>query len=227
MNLPPDFDNHAPLHSSNSWMRCWSEGEHPILRGQMLAAREITDVLMVDFMKCLDGQARDRALITTLGYALQRAGVQILELDMREIGVMTVPAGKDGSGWGIVLYDNVAGGAGHVRELLGLGRLWLEEALRVLYVNSDHHDRCETACLDCLLGIDAQIALSRGLLKRKQAHRVLALLLQRSPLSQLDKTSKQENHSSENTRIEIPKTDSGIDSRDLLRKAQERIKRRR
>ncbi len=227
MNLPPDFDNHAPLHSSNSWMRCWSEGEHPILRGQMLAAREITDVLMVDFMKCLDGQARDRALITTLGYALQRAGVQILELDMREIGVMTVPAGKDGSGWGIVLYDNVAGGAGHVRELLGLGRLWLEEALRVLYVNSDHHDRCETACLDCLLGIDAQIALSRGLLKRKQAHRVLALLLQRSPLSQLDKTSKQENHSSENTRIETPKTDSGIDSRDLLRKAQERIKRRR
>ena len=227
LKLPPDFVNHAPLHSSNSWMRCWSDGEPHILRRQMLAAREITDVLMVDFMECLDFQARDRALITTLGYALQRAGVQILELDMREIGVMTVPAGEDGSGWGIVLYDNVAGGAGHVRELLDLGRSWLEEALRVLYVNSDHHDRCETACLDCLLGIDAQIAVSRGLLKRKQTHRILNLLLKRSPLLQQDKTSEQKKNFSENTRTETPKTDSGIDPRDLLRKAQDRIKKRR
>ena len=227
LNLPPDFVNHAPLYSSNPWLRCWHDGEPHILRRQMLAAREITDVLIVDFVRCPDFPAHEFDMITTLGYALQRAGVQILELDMREIGVMTVPAGEDGSGWGIVLYDNVAGGAGHVRELLDLGRLWLEEALRVLYVNRDHHDRCETACLDCLLGIDAQIAVSRGLLKRKQAHQVLDLLLKRSPLSQLDRTSKQENYSSENTRTQTPKTDSGIDPRDLLRKAQERIKKRR
>ena len=227
LNLPADFVNHAPLHSANPWMRCWADGESHILRRQMLAAREITDVLMVNFMGCPDFPVQDHALLTTLGYALQRAGVQILELDMREIGVMTVPTGGDGSGWGIVLYDNVAGGTGHVRELLGLGRLWLEEALRILYVNSDHHDRCETACLDCLLGIDAQIAVSRGLLKRKQAHQVLDLLLKRSPLPQQDKASKQENYSSENIRTETSKTDAEIDPRDLLRKAQERIKRRR
>ena len=227
LNLPADFANHAPLHSPNPWMRCWADGEPHILRRQMLAAREITDVLMIDFMGCPDFPVQDRALLTTLGYALQRAGVQILELDMREIGVMTVPTEGEGAGWGIVLYDNVAGGTGHVRELLGLGRLWLEEALRILYVNSDHHDRCETACLDCLLGIDAQIAVSRGLLKRKQAHQVLDLLLKRSPLPRQDKASKQENYSSENIRTETSKTDAEIDPRDLLRKAQKRIKKRR
>ena len=223
-NLASDFVNHAPLHSANPWSRCWQDGEPHILRRQVLAAREITDVLMADFVGCPDFQAQDRALITTLGYALQRAGVQVLELDIREIGVMTVPAGKDD--WGIVLYDNVAGGAGHVRELLGLGRLWLEEALRVLYVNPDHHDRCETACLDCLLGIDAQIAISRGLLKRKQAHRVLDRLLQGTPLSQLDNTDKRVQHSSTSTRSETPETYSEIDRKDLLQKARARLKKR-
>ena len=225
-NLSSDFVNHAPLYSSNPWIRCWSDGEPHILRRQMLAAREITDVLMVDFVKCLDFQTQDRALITTLGYALQRAGVQLLELDTREIGVMTVPAGKDGSGWGVVLYDNVAGGAGHVRELLGLGRLWLKEALRVLYVNSEHHDHCETACLDCLLGIDAQIAVSKGLLKRKQAHQVLALLLKGASLSQLDNADNREKRPSEITRIEMPEKGSKIDTKDLLQKAQDRLKKR-
>ncbi len=226
-NLPPNFVNHAPLHSSNPWSRCWHDGESHILRRQVLAAREITDVLMVDFVGCLDAQARDLALITTLGYALQRAGVQVLELDTRELGVMTIPTGKNGSGWGVVLYDNVAGGAGHVRELLGLGRLGLEEALRVLYVNQEHHNHCETACLDCLLGIDAQIVVSRGLLKRKQAHRVLDLLLKDASLSQLDSTDKREKRSSQNTRSKMIETHSKIDPRDLLQKAQTRLKRRR
>lgn len=223
-NLPSDFVNHAPLYSSNPWSRCWYDGEPHILRRQVLAAREITDVLMADFVGCLDRQAQDRALITTLGYALQRAGVQVLELDMREIGVMTVPAGKDG--WGIVLYDNVAGGAGHVRELLGLGRLWLEEALRVLYVSPNHHDHCETACLDCLLGIDAQIAISRGLLKRKQAHRILDRLLQETPLSQPGNPDKRARNSSTSTRSETPKTYSEIDRKDLLQKARARLNKR-
>ncbi len=221
-NLSSDFVNHAPLHSSNPYTRCWPNGKPHIIRNQVLSAHEITDVLMVDFVGCLDFYARDRALITTLGYALQRAGVQVLELDTREIGVMTVPAGEHGSGWGVVLYDNVPGGAGHVRELLGLGRLWLKEGLHVLYVNPEHHDRCEAACLDCLLGIDAQIAVSRGLLKRKQAHRVLDLLLQGSPLPQPDNTNKQEIRSPENTGSQTPQTDR----KGLLQKAQKRLKRR-
>ncbi len=220
--LSTDFVNHAPLHSSNPWTRCWHDGEPQIIRRQVLAAREITDVLMVDFCGCLDSQAHDLALITTLGYALQRAGVQVLELDTREIGVMTVPAGENGALWGVVLYDDVPGGAGHVRELLGLGRLWLEEALRVLYVNPDHHDRCETACLDCILGIDAQNAVRRGLLKRKQAHRILDLLLQGSPLPKPDDFSKQEYQFQENSGSVTPE----IDRKRLLQEAQKRLKRR-
>ena len=220
--LPTDFVNHAPLHSSNPWTRCWPDAKPHIIRRQVLAAREITDVLMVDFVRCPDFPVHDLALITTLGYALQRAGVQVLELDTREIGVMTVPAGEHGSAWGVVLYDNVSGGAGHVRELLGLDRLWLEEALRVLYCNPEHHDRCETACLDCLLGIDAQTAVSRGLLKRKQAHRVLDLLLQGSPLPQQDSSNKKVNRAPGNTGSKTPE----IDRKGLLQKAQKRRERR-
>ncbi len=221
-NLSSDFVNHAPLYSSNPWTRCWPDGESPVLRRQMLAAREITDVLMIDFVNCPDFQTQDCALITTLGYALQRAGVQILELDMREIGLMTVPAGKDGSGWSVVLYDNVSGGAGHVRELLSLDRLWLEEALRVLYVESNHHQRCETACLDCLLGIDTQIAVSRGLLRRRQAHSALDLLLKGTSSPQPDNAANQEKRCSG-----VSEKDSKKNARYLLQKAQDRLKKRR
>lgn len=58
---------------------------------------------------------------------------------------MAVLAGLEGGGgWGTVLYDNVPGGAGHVRELLSLGRSWLEEARRVMYINEKHNRTCET-----------------------------------------------------------------------------------
>ncbi|MCS6884037.1 MAG: hypothetical protein RMM17_10810 [Acidobacteriota bacterium] len=50
-----------------------------------------------------------------------------------------------------VLYNNVPGGAGHVLELMKLGRSGLEEVLRVLYVDEAHHRTCERWCLDCLL----------------------------------------------------------------------------
>ena len=76
-------------------------------------------MLLVDFSECLPPDVRkDKALVTTLGYALQRAAAYILQLDSREIGVLTAPSGYMGQGLGTLLYDNVPGGAGHVRELL-------------------------------------------------------------------------------------------------------------
>jgi hypothetical protein len=90
------------------------------------------------------------------------------------LGVLLVPTG---AGHGAVLYDNVPGGAGHVYELLGQGRAWLEATLRTLYVDAAHHARCETACLDCLLTFDAQEAMRRGLLHRRVAHQVMQALL--------------------------------------------------
>ena len=50
------------------------------------------------------------------------AGCQMLQLDTREIGVLIVPAGTQGQTFGVSLYDNVPGGAGHVRELLDQDR---------------------------------------------------------------------------------------------------------
>jgi len=153
-----------------------------MIRRQTLAARETTDVLLLDVSACLPPVADDEeavALVETLARALQSAGARLLELDPRELGAMVIPAGGAGERRGAVLYDNVPGGAGHVRELLDAGRDWFVEALRVLRGDDAHHSRCETACLDCLLTFDAQDAMSRGVLRRRLAHDALAAMLGR------------------------------------------------
>ena len=139
-----------------------------------MAARETTDVLLLTFA---GPQSRDIGLIQTLGYALQIAGARLLELDTRELGVMVASSSEFSQRLGAVIYDNVPGGAGHVRELFDRKREWLKEALSALFVDERHDARCETACLDCLLTFDAQDAMSRGLLQRRKASRLLEDLL--------------------------------------------------
>lgn len=102
INLPAGFDTHAPLTSTKPWAQCWRDGKVQVIRNQILAAREPTDVLMIDFSKCLDSLGDNESLVTTLGYALQRAGAQNLELDSREIGVLIAPAGDEGLGLGAI-----------------------------------------------------------------------------------------------------------------------------
>ena len=58
----------------------------------------------------------------------------------------------------------------------------MEATKSVLYVNEDHHKRCETACLDCLLTFDAQDAMSKGLLQRREAYELLDSILSGAPL---------------------------------------------
>ena len=103
-----------------------------------------------------------------------------------ELGILVVPAGERGTGLGVVLYDNVPGGAGHVRELLDLEQAWLKETRRTLFVNDNHNKYCETACLNCLLTFDAQEVMSRGLLQRRLALTVLDALLNNSELPKHD-----------------------------------------
>jgi ATP-dependent helicase YprA (DUF1998 family) len=174
---PKGFDDHPRLISTNKNLSCLKNNPTPPLRNQVLAAREITDVLLIGFTGALQAFPKDEAVMQTLGYALQIAGAKILELDSREIGVMVAPASDIGEGFGAVLYDNVPGGAGHVRELFAKKREWLESAKSALFVNEEHHARCETACLDCLLTFDAQDAMRQGLLKRRLAWQVLGALL--------------------------------------------------
>ena len=186
MDLPRGFERHAPLSATNPNRMCWPANVAPAIRNETLAAREVTDVLLLDFSECLPlGVRNDLALVTTLGYALQRAAAYILQLDSREIGVLTAPAGDMGRGLGALLYDNVPGGAGHVRELLDVGRNWLEEARRALWVNDRHDQRCRSACLDCLLSFDTQSASFNGLLDRRRALWELTELLRINEVSSI------------------------------------------
>ena len=180
VNLPPNFAEHIPLSARRNregrWSRCWRGDQASVLRNQTFAARETTDVLLLDFGGCLSTiQQNDEALVTTLGYALQRAAAELLQLDERELGVAAMPTGSHSLG--VLLYDNVPGGAGHVRELLEMGRQWLERAKHVLFVNEAHDRRCRSACLDCLLSFQTQNAMQQGLLNRPQALSTLSDLL--------------------------------------------------
>ncbi len=177
MQLTRDFERHAPLHSTRKWDTCRKQGEGPVLRNHTLAARETTDVLMLDFSRCIGQLSSDVKLMTTLAYGLQRAGAEVLGLDAREISVLVSPSGDDGSGWGAVLYDNTPGGSGHVRELLDHSREWLNMTRQVLYVDEAHHTRCQTACLDCLVSYVSQFAEAAELLDRPRALAVLDALL--------------------------------------------------
>lgn len=176
--LSSSFLQHAPLSSSSHWDSCWKNKEQsPVMRNQTLAAREITDICWLDFSQALDEQANDVGLITTIAHALRLAGAQMLELDTRELGVVVI------NSLGIVIYDNVPGGAGHVRELLSLAKDWLVKAQEILFVNEQHNARCKTACLDCLLSFESQDIFKNGLLKREYTFQTLTSLLEGRLLS--------------------------------------------
>lgn len=198
MKLPSGFERHAPLTSTREDRFCWGKQETPgVLRNHALAAKQTTDVLLLDFSLCLAHLADNAELLWTLAQALEISGAKLLELDSRELGTLVIPAGEQGRGWGTVLYDDVPGGAGHVRELLALGRQWLEEARNVMFVNERHNEICETACLDCLLTFDAQEPMRKGLLQRKLAIQVLDALLVGHELPHITHSPKEISVSSE------------------------------
>lgn len=172
--LPTRFETHIPLHQSRG-KPCWAEGEDPVLRYQNLAAREPTDLLLLDLSGFLGHDAQQESLIHTLAIAFHLAGAKLLELDSRELGHMIT---KVDNSYGIILYDNVPGGAGHVLELLELGSKWLDQTEQLLYVSSEHDNRCDTACLDCILTFDAQgafVDVDRGLSRRRALEVVRSL----------------------------------------------------
>ncbi len=179
VGLPKSFSRHASLDDAKGKSPCLRSGDPPPLRRRVLAARETTDVLLLDLDRCLPATVDDKeaeAVIETLGRSLLASGSRLLDLDTRELGGF--PLGR-----GIVLHDNVPGGAGHVGELFEKhrdrdgGRSWLEEARRILRGDDAHDARCETACLDCLLTFDVQDAMSRGMLRRRLALEALEAML--------------------------------------------------
>ena len=168
MKLSRSVELHTPLNQKQGW--CWPKDEAPpALRNQALAARQVTDVLLIDVtetgekaFQSTDNQARAQ----TLGRALQNAGARILQIDVRELGVLVVPVGPQGAFLAPVVYDNVPGGAGHVRELMENASAWVAQARDSLFVSPEHDARCIKACLDCILTFDAQSAMNAGELDR-------------------------------------------------------------
>jgi hypothetical protein len=148
---PKQFQDHASVFSSNPNSRCWPKTlEHdPVIRHKVLAAREITDILILDW----PADAEQAALFST-GRALVLAGARLLELDSRELGLDLKPRG--GGEFSLLFYDTVPGGAGHCFELMNLGRTWLEEARQILRGQPAHDAACRRACLECLLDFGGQ-----------------------------------------------------------------------
>lgn len=181
MNLPRGFERHAPLSKVDRRTACWRDAEAPVLRGQILAAHEPTDILMLELPAASGVEATDHALMMTLAIGLQLSGARLLELDSRELGAMVVPAGSQGASLAAVVYDNVPGGAGHVLELMRRGREWLQELERLLFVDESHDARCRAGCLDCLLTFDAQMHAERGGLRRREVLALVRRVLDMSP----------------------------------------------
>jgi len=165
-DLPREFRDHASVFSTKVNTRCWGKnlGSEPVLRHKVLAARETTDVLILDWPSDA-GQGP----LFSLGRALVLAGARLLEVDSREIGLLEPRPAEE---FTILLHDTVPGGAGHCFELFRLGRQWLEEARRILWVTASHNNACERACLECLLDFGGQF--NAHLLDRKGALELLA-----------------------------------------------------
>jgi hypothetical protein len=158
MNLPNGFVEHAPVFSTNPNAYCWEKNEQtaPVLRNRVLAARELTDMLLIEWPGATEAIADG---VYSLGRAMLLAGARLLELDERELGVEIITLRSPYQG--IVIYDAAAGGAGHCLELLNLGKDWIERTRQILYVNSDHHSRCVRACLECILDFSGQYKAHR------------------------------------------------------------------
>jgi hypothetical protein len=147
---------------SRGWIVCRRHNGGHELRHQLLTARQVTDIVVLDVPQLVNA---DLAVATTLAHAFRLAGTRLLNLDSRELGsfVMSTDAGPN---CGVVLFDSMPGGAGHVAELLESPAAWIEQVTDALIVTEAHHRHCVTACLDCLLSFESQYDHDQGLLHR-------------------------------------------------------------
>ena len=175
-DLPPAAEHHAPLWMRSRRRTCWMRGAlSPFARNRILLHEETSDALILDFrLWGVDLRGEYRAsLAWTAG--LPHAVGQVLNLEASDIAATPYPF-KDGLG--ILLYDTVAGGAGHVSELLDDSVMrQVFEALRDrLHVDEAHDARCTRGCLSCVLSYGAQRLVKVGIDRPRGFELVQALL---------------------------------------------------
>jgi hypothetical protein len=164
VDLPEGFDKHASVLSVDAKESCWGRARTnaPVLRNRVLAARENTEMLKLLWPNF---SQHETDVLYTLGRAMVKAGARLLELDERELELAEVRSIDDG----MVIYDTAPGGAGHCLALFNNAADWLQETRSVLFVNQEHEQKCERACLECLLDFSSQHSAHR--LKRREAAR--------------------------------------------------------
>ena len=163
-DLPRNFREHPSIFSSKETIRCWSRDQELVLRNKVLAARETTDMLFLQW-----DQSFDDAAAYSLGRALVLAGTQLLDLDSRELEVDIKRQTVQGTR--ILLYDATPGGSGHCLELMNLGAEWMHKARTILRGTEEHHSACRRACLGCPLDFSGQFHADR--LDRRKALELL------------------------------------------------------
>ncbi len=191
LDLPAHFHSHASLFSARDRGRCWHEDEAPVLRNQRLAARQISNLVMLDLSRWLANTSVDnQAVAFTVGQALRLVGCRALQIDSREVAILDQFASPHQAvGAAVVLYDAVAGGSGHVREMMHQGRQWLENALEYLNARTDSGEFDEREATQRLLTADIVRPDGTTPLRPRAARDLFRCLLEGEESPRVDESS--------------------------------------
>jgi hypothetical protein len=140
-NLPEKFKNHTSIFKRGG--KCWDPNQvFPVLRNQMIAAKQITNLIMLDFSALIQRDTTDAVnTAITISQSLRLAGAELLHLDLRELRVLDpIIVGTEIRGYAVVIYDSLAGGSGHVEELSKMPAEWFNAAIDLLTVDGDVSD---------------------------------------------------------------------------------------
>jgi hypothetical protein len=158
INLPRNFENHASLFSPREDSRCWSEDETPVLRNQHLAAKQKTNLLLFDLSPWLSILNEEhRKIANTVTQCLRLAGCRLRDLDIREItGLNPTASPVIANGCAIVLFESIAGGSGHLFDMMhGIKKEWWERAARLLNVGDGEDSEREQRMLRRIVTADS------------------------------------------------------------------------
>jgi ATP-dependent helicase YprA (DUF1998 family) len=115
----------------------------------------------------------DQSFWLSLMYALIQGACKALQIERRDIDGVLSPRASDNGSWEqvVVLYDNVPGGAGHVKRIKQEFLSVIKETLRILNCTDCSSD---TSCYHCIRDYNNQIY--HPLLKRESALKYLELI---------------------------------------------------
>lgn len=146
--------NHQRLYSDQP---C---GNFNISHSRSLVARFVTDAIQIRFhgeaVPVLDTIEDSKVFMKTFGRCLQLAAAKYLGLDERELKVIVQtywdPLTSKWKNLEIVLYDDVAGGAGYAEMVMNLFKD--PDFYDVLYSTTECPEGCSEACPACLVAYE-------------------------------------------------------------------------